>query len=459
MYGNNPGGDPTLLEFSGNHNSNLAKLSMFFVQPPDAKEILTMSTSPTTGASIKMATPVPEPPPRILEMSVKETDTPGEWGSFLSMYLTEPVDKEILEISGVPSAGASIKMFNPQPEPPRVYLEMHANATDGASMNFYDDAGQVMGFDPSPFNEGFSMYLMDPGDDGKLLELVGNHNLNEASISFMEPDDDSRYLSISGAASTGASIKMFNPQPEPPHALLNISSPYDVKSGYAQIVLYDPDQSLADAPQISLTSGSSDAAKISLFNTQAGMASTTAIEMKYDSLNGGGTVECVSDADGSLSYLTGRELYIGTDMGPSIYFHYAGSAYLAGYVGIGAVATTNILQVQQSSATDPIADAWTVYGSKRLKKNIKPLDNALEKVSQLQGVSFNWKADDKPGIGLIAEDVGEILPEVVTYEKNGVDAQSIDYDHLTAVLVEAVKELKAENEELKNRIEQLENER
>ena len=126
-------------------------------------------------------------------------------------------------------------------------------------------------------------------------------------------------------------------------------------------------------------------------------------------------------------------------------------------MGIGVLPSSNILQIQQSSATDPIADAWTVYGSKRWKTNIKPIEGALEKVARLQGVSFIWKADDKPGIGLIAEDVGEVFPEVVTYEKNGVDAESLDYDHLTAVLVEAVKELKAENEELRNRIEQLEN--
>jgi hypothetical protein len=111
-----------------------------------------------------------------------------------------------------------------------------------------------------------------------------------------------------------------------------------------------------------------------------------------------------------------------------------------GMVGIGNTNPANILTIQQNSATDPIADAWTVYSSRRWKTNIQPISNALDQVKQLQGVRFDWKETGKSDIGLIAEDVGKVVPEVVAYEENGVDAQSVDYARLVSVLIEGMKE-------------------
>ncbi|MDA2922964.1 tail fiber domain-containing protein, partial [Patescibacteria group bacterium AH-259-L07] len=90
--------------------------------------------------------------------------------------------------------------------------------------------------------------------------------------------------------------------------------------------------------------------------------------------------------------------------------------------------------------TDPIADAWTTYSSRRWKQNIQPIQGALDKVKALNGVYFNWKADGKRDIGMIAEEVGAVIPEVVVYEENGIDAKSLDYARLTTVLIEAIKE-------------------
>ncbi len=118
-----------------------------------------------------------------------------------------------------------------------------------------------------------------------------------------------------------------------------------------------------------------------------------------------------------------------------------------GNVGIGTTTPGNILTVVQNSATDPIADAWTVYSSRRWKKNIQPIDGALDKVLKLNGVTFDWKANDRHDIGMIAEDVGKIIPEVVEYEENGTDAKSLNYDKLVAVLVEALKEQQKKQEQ------------
>jgi len=126
-----------------------------------------------------------------------------------------------------------------------------------------------------------------------------------------------------------------------------------------------------------------------------------------------------------------------------------------GKVGIGEASPGNILTVQQTSATDPIADAWTVYSSKRWKTNIRPLVGALDKVGRLRGVSYQRKGDGKPDIGLIAEEVGEVVPEVVAYEENGTDAKSVDYARLTALLIEAVKEQQTQIRQLQLQVEQL----
>lgn len=120
-----------------------------------------------------------------------------------------------------------------------------------------------------------------------------------------------------------------------------------------------------------------------------------------------------------------------------------------GNIGIGVNDATNIITVVKSSATDPVADAWTTYSSRRWKTDIEPLQGALDKVRRLRGVSYNWKDSGKHDIGLIAEEVGEVVPEVVAYEENGVDAKSVDYPRLVAVLIEAVKEQQNEIEQLK----------
>ena len=79
----------------------------------------------------------------------------------------------------------------------------------------------------------------------------------------------------------------------------------------------------------------------------------------------------------------------------------------------------------------------------------------MDKVQRLRGVSFDWRANGKHDIGLIAEEVGEVVPEVVAYEENGKDAKSVDYARLVAVLIEAVKEQQSEIRELKTEVEGL----
>jgi len=108
-----------------------------------------------------------------------------------------------------------------------------------------------------------------------------------------------------------------------------------------------------------------------------------------------------------------------------------------------------------ASATDGRIDAANdvvAYSTsdKRLKENIKPLENALEKINQIRGVEFDWKelneeerreihGNQGHDVGVIAQEVEAILPEVVTERKNGYKA--VKYEKIVPLLIEAVKEL------------------
>ena len=82
-----------------------------------------------------------------------------------------------------------------------------------------------------------------------------------------------------------------------------------------------------------------------------------------------------------------------------------------------------------------------------LKEDIRPVDDALERVNQLEGVNFTWKKDQRKSIGVIAQELEQIFPELVT-EVNST--KTVNYNGLIGVLIEAVKELSAEVEKLKN---------
>ena len=90
------------------------------------------------------------------------------------------------------------------------------------------------------------------------------------------------------------------------------------------------------------------------------------------------------------------------------------------------------------------------YSDRRAKENIVTVDNALDKVSELRGVYYNKKDSDekKREVGVIAQEVKEVLPEVVTYDKEN-DKYGVDYGKINGLLIEAIKDLKKEIEELK----------
>jgi hypothetical protein len=90
----------------------------------------------------------------------------------------------------------------------------------------------------------------------------------------------------------------------------------------------------------------------------------------------------------------------------------------------------------------------------RLKENVRTIPHALDLVSRLRGVAFVWKSDGRPAMGVIAQEVKDVIPQAVSEGADGTLA--VEYDQIVGPLIEAVKELKADNDNLRMRIESLE---
>ena len=100
------------------------------------------------------------------------------------------------------------------------------------------------------------------------------------------------------------------------------------------------------------------------------------------------------------------------------------------------------------------ATAITESSDTELKTNITPLEGSLDKIMALQGVNFDWKEGEDKQIGLLADDVAEVVPEFVQFEKRGnkKKAVALQYSKMVALLIEGMKEQQQEINELKRLI-------
>ena len=155
-------------------------------------------------------------------------------------------------------------------------------------------------------------------------------------------------------------------------------------------------------------------------------------------------------------------------------FNVSGSSMLSGSVSI--TGSTNIIGAVSSSddgrfkslginvAPSGVAGAILATNDvvafassdERLKENLEPIGSAVEKVEQITGYTYNWIPmedihvyGDMKDIGVIAQEVEKVLPEIVSDRENGYKA--IKYDKLTAVLIQAVKELSDRVKTLENK--------
>lgn len=114
-------------------------------------------------------------------------------------------------------------------------------------------------------------------------------------------------------------------------------------------------------------------------------------------------------------------------------------------VGVGTTVPSSALQV---SGTITCIDVNSTSDIK-LKENIHSIKDPLDKIMKINGVGFRWKENKDEAIGVIAQDIEEVIPEVV---KISGDTKTVNYNGLIGVLIEAVKEQQRQIEELKKQI-------
>ena len=116
-----------------------------------------------------------------------------------------------------------------------------------------------------------------------------------------------------------------------------------------------------------------------------------------------------------------------------------------GRVGVGTTVPSTALQVAGTITCVDVNSTSDI----NLKENIHSIDDPLGKVMQINGVGFRWKDTKEDAIGVIAQDIEEVIPEVV---KNTDHIKTVNYNGLIGVLIEAIKEQQRQILELKAQI-------
>jgi hypothetical protein len=122
-------------------------------------------------------------------------------------------------------------------------------------------------------------------------------------------------------------------------------------------------------------------------------------------------------------------------------------------INITGIATVGFISASNATISGIItSQSFDSLSDRRVKENIRVIASPLDKVSKLNGVHFDFINTHKPSMGVIAQEVEEVFPELIA----GSFPKSVNYNGLIGLLIESVKELKDENELLKSRLDKLE---
>jgi hypothetical protein len=157
----------------------------------------------------------------------------------------------------------------------------------------------------------------------------------------------------------------------------------------------------------------------------------------------------------NVNNITGNLSVSGTISTPTVNYNTYGTITASsGAMTLSAVSyafqnlSASNLAVIDASGNFTATGNVTAYSDQRLKNDIKTIEDALDKVRKLRGVSYVNANTNEPSIGVIAQEVKEVIPEVV--QDNG-GLLSVAYGNLVGVLIEAVKELSAKVDALESK--------
>jgi len=199
---------------------------------------------------------------------------------------------------------------------------------------------------------------------------------------------------------------------------------------------------------------------IELADLRVGIATTVATNLLLD---GGGigigsanilktfTYNSASDSlksSENLDINTGKTYKIGGS--PVISSNTLGSGVVnSSLTSVGTLTNLNVGNVYSTgiiTATD-----FNSASDIKLKENIQKIDNPIDKIVKIDGVRFDWKSDNKPSMGVIAQNIEKVLPELVS----GEDSKTVNYNGIIGLLIECVKTQQEQIDELNRRLDDL----
>ena len=169
----------------------------------------------------------------------------------------------------------------------------------------------------------------------------------------------------------------------------------------------------------------------------------TGITANASGINVTGVITATSFV-GSGSGLTGAGSTVFDDTTTNQEFFPLFTATTSGTITASGISTSKLTYNPSTGAMTAVD--FNSTSDINLKENIHTVGNALEITEQLRGVSFDWKETGRSSYGVIAQELEAVLPELV---KQG-EVKSVNYNGIIGVLIEAIKELKKEIEDLKN---------
>jgi len=282
--------------------------------------------------------------------------------------------------------------------------------------------------------------ILDPNGAGE-TKVNGHLQVNSGSTLKLGDDDNSHWVALKSPASVTSN--------------LTFSLPNSYGSN-TQVLTTNGSGALSwTTPGISVTNDVSTGNNnnylmftASTSGTITG-ASVSDSKLAYHPADGNLFVGVLTGGEGNGNSLTLRSTSAGTkgqvyvDEGTASSSTTTGAFRVAGGAGIGG----NLYVGGSFTAT-----SVTETSSIALKENVQPIENALESLTKLVGVVYDRKdGSSKNEAGLIAEEVDKVLPNLVSKDANG-NAESISYTKISAYLIEAIKSLKEEIDNVKQKL-------
>jgi hypothetical protein len=144
---------------------------------------------------------------------------------------------------------------------------------------------------------------------------------------------------------------------------------------------------------------------------------------------------------GKTYKINGTDVLSSNTLGSSVFNSSLTSVGTLGYLNVGNVYSTGIITAKDFNSASDI----------NLKENIQKIDNPIDKIIKIDGVRFDWKLNGKPSMGVIAQNIEEVLPELVS----GENSKTVNYNGIIGLLIECVKTQQEQIDNLNRRLDEL----